>query len=92
MNRLVMWFDNAGLVGRQIGGAIEIVETSEGLTIDYVRDRRVAIAAGIGGPDLASRRRAAEAALCAHLVHRGQVSALNPSEIALGRAYASGAH
>lgn len=92
MNRLVMWFDNAGLVGRQIGGAIEMVETPEGLSVDYVRDRRIAIAAGIGGPDLASRRRTAEAALCAHLLRRGQTSALNPTELALGRAYANGAH
>lgn len=92
MTRLVMWYDNSGLVGRQIGGAIEFVETPAGVNIDYVTDRRIPLAAGIGGPDLASRRQTAEAALCYHLLRRGQVSALNPAEIAAGRAYAHHSH
>lgn len=89
MNRLVMWYDDSGLVGRQIGGAIEIVATDQGFNADYVTDRRIPLVSGIGGPDLASRRQIAESALCHHLLRRGQVSALRDDEIARGRSYAA---
>ena len=85
MSRLVMWYDEAGLVGRQIGGAIEIVETAHGFAADYITDRRIPLVTAERGPDLAGRRKIAETALCRHLIRRGQVSALRNDEIAAGR-------